>query len=63
MEKERLWSERNEIISSLSKRERRILYNYEQEYGRLFPGAIQKVIDDQIEFTKPKSKGKKVKRK
>ena len=47
MERERLISEREEIMATLDKRDRRILYYYEKEFGRVFPGAIYKVIHDQ----------------
>lgn len=53
-------SERDEIIGRLTKGERRILWNYEQEHGRLFPGAIEKVIEDEKEIRRSK-KGKKKK--
>ncbi len=43
-------SERDEIINSLDKRDKRILYHYEKEHGRLYPGAIYKVIQDQKEI-------------
>ena len=59
-DKERVRSERDEIIGRLTKGERRILWNYEQEHGRLFPGAIEKVIEDEKEMRKSK-KGKKKK--
>ncbi len=52
-------SERDEIIASLTKQERKILYNYEKEHGRLFPGAIYKVIEDQKELTRDKKNQKK----
>ena len=42
-----LQSERDEIIKSLTKQDKRILYHYEKEFGRLYPGAIYKVIQDQ----------------
>lgn len=58
--KNRTGSERDEIISRLTKFERRILWNYEQEHGRLFPGAIEKVIEDEKEIRRSK-KGKKKK--
>lgn len=51
---ERNRSERDEIISRLTKGERRILWNYEQEHGRLFPGAIEKVIEDEKELRRTK---------
>ena len=57
-DKFKIRSERDEIIATLSKSERRILWNYEQEHGRLFPGAIEKVIEDEKEIRKSK-KGKK----
>lgn len=47
-------SERDEIISRLTKGERRILWKYEQEHGRLFPGAIEKVIEDEMELRRTK---------
>ena len=56
---ENKFSERDEIILSLSKRERRILYDYEKEHGRLFPGAIYKVIEDQKELAREKNQKKK----
>ena len=56
------WSERVEIIQSLSKGERRILWNYEQEYGKVFPGAIYKVIEDQKELDREKKRKKRGKR-
>lgn len=56
-DKERVRSERDEIIGRLTKGERRILWNYEQEHGRLFPGAIEKVIEDEKELRRSK-KGK-----
>lgn len=59
-DKERVRSERDEIIGRLTKGERRILWNYEQEHGRLFPGAIEKVIEDEKEIRRSK-KGKKKK--
>ena len=59
-DKERVRSARDEIIGRLTKGERRILWNYEQEHGRLFPGAIEKVIEDQKEIRRSK-KGKKKK--
>ena len=55
-------SERDEIIASLSKRERRILWDYEKEHGRVYPGAIYKVIEDEIELAREKHKQKKGKR-
>lgn len=55
-------SERDEIIASLSKMERRILWNYEQEHGRLFPGAIEKVIEDEKEMRRS-NKGRSGRRK
>lgn len=58
---EKIRSERDEIIDSLTKSERRILYNYEKEHGRLFPGAIYKVIEDQKEMSREKKQGKKKK--
>ena len=57
-DKFKIRSERDEIISRLTKGERRILWNYEQEHGRLFPGAIEKVIEDEKEMRRTK-KGKK----
>ena len=60
--KNRTGSERDEIISRLTKFERRILWNYEQEHGRLFPGAIEKVIEDEKELRKSK-KGRSGRRK
>lgn len=54
--------ERDEIISRLTKGERRILWNYEQEHGRLFPGAIEKVIKDEKELKRTK-KGRSGRRK
>ncbi len=60
--KEHIRSERDEIIASLSKSERRILYNYEMEHGRLFPGAIYKVIQDHKELSREKTYQKKGKR-
>ena len=51
-------SERDEIISTLTKGERRILWNYEQEHGRLFPGAIEKVIEDEKELRRTKKGNK-----
>lgn len=57
-DKKHIRSERDEIISHLTKGERRILWNYEQEHGRLFPGAIEKVIEDEKELKRSK-KGKK----
>ena len=59
-DKFKIRSERDEIISRLTKGERRILWNYEQEHGRLFPGAIEKVIEDEKELRRSK-KGKKKK--
>ena len=59
---ETLWSEREAIIQSLSKRERRILYDYEKEHGRLFPGAIYKVIEDQKELAREKNQKKRKRR-
>ena len=56
------WNERVEIIQSLSKWERRILWDYEQEHGRVFPGAIYKVIEDQKELAKEKNQKKRGKR-
>ena len=56
---ENKWSEREEIIQSLSQKERRILWEYEKEHGRLFPGAIYKVIQDQRELAKEKHNQKK----
>lgn len=52
------WNERDEIIRGLSKRDRRILYHYEQEHGRIFPGAIYKVIEDQKEIARERKAGK-----
>lgn len=52
------WNEREEIIQSLSRRDRQILYLYEKEHGRLYPGAICKVIEDQRELAKEKSNQK-----
>lgn len=49
---ERIRSERDEIIEKLSKKERWILYEYEKENGRLYPGAICKVIEDQREIAR-----------
>ena len=46
----RLWEERNEITETLSKRERRILHDYERENGKVMPGAIYKVIQDQMDI-------------
>lgn len=57
-DKERVRSERDEIIGRLTKGERRILWNYEQEHGRLFPGAIEKVIEDEKELRKTKKGNK-----
>ena len=57
---DRYRSERDEIISRLTKGERRVLWNYEQKHGRLFPGAIEKVIEDEKELRRSK-KGKKKK--
>lgn len=51
-------SERDKIISRLTKGERRILWNYEQEHGRLFPGAIEKVIEDEKELRRSKKGNK-----
>ena len=58
---ENKWSERDEIIQSLSRAERRILWNYEQEHGRVFPGAIYKVIEDQKELAREKNRKKRKK--
>lgn len=55
---ERNRSERDEIISRMTKGERRILWNYEQEHGRLFPGAIEKVIEDEKELRRTKKGNK-----
>lgn len=59
---EKIRSERDEIIATLSKSERRILWNYEQEHGKLFPGAIEKVIEDEKEMRRTK-KGRSGRRK
>ena len=56
---ENKWSEREAIIQSLSQKERRILWDYEKEHGRLFPGAIYKVIQDQKDLAKEKANQKK----
>ena len=56
---ENKWSEREEIIASLSKKDRQILFAYEKEHGRLFPGAIYKVIEDQKELAGEKNQKKK----
>ena len=57
-----LWNEREEIIATLSRRERRILYGYEKEYGRVMPGAIYKVVEDEIELAKERQKSKRKRR-
>ena len=57
-----LWNERTEIIQSLSKSERRILHDYEREYGRVMPGAIYKVAEDQKELAREKNQKKRGKR-
>ena len=54
-----LWDERVEIIKTLSKRERKILYDYEKEYGMIMPGAIYKVVEDQKDLAKEKANQKK----
>ena len=56
---ENKWSEREEIIRSLSQKDRRILFDYEKENGRIFPGAIYKVIQDQKDLAKEKHNQKK----
>ena len=56
------YSERDEIIASLSKRDRKILWEYEIQHGRVFPGAIYKIIEDQKELIQEKNQNKRGKR-
>ena len=56
-----LWSEREEIMQSLSRYERKLLHEYEREHGRLYPGAIYKVIEDQKELDREKKRKKRKK--
>ena len=57
-----LWNERVETIKTLSKRERKILHDYEEEHGMVMPGAIYKVVGDQIEMAREKNQKKRGKR-
>lgn len=59
--KEHLQVERDEIMTQLTRKERAILHHYEAGHGRVPPGAIEKVIADELDRSKSKGKRKRKK--